>query len=70
MEEWIYAPKCDQEERKKIVEEVEVTMERYFRTSKEFYDAALSYLEARNKHSENLSKLIGPIFFFFDMVEF
>jgi hypothetical protein len=32
-------------------------MQRYFRTSKELYDTALSYLEAWNKHNEDLSKL-------------
>jgi hypothetical protein len=32
-------------------------MERYFKTSKEFYDTALSYFEAWNKHNEDLLKL-------------
>jgi hypothetical protein len=32
-------------------------MQRYFKTSKEFYVAALSYLEVWNKHNEDLSKL-------------
>jgi hypothetical protein len=45
------------ERKNKTVGEVEVAMERYFRTSKEFYDAAISYLGARNKHSEDLSNL-------------
>jgi hypothetical protein len=40
-----------------LVQDGEMTMQMYFRTSKEFYDTALSYSEARNKHSENLSKL-------------
>jgi hypothetical protein len=35
----------------------EVTTQRYFRTSKEFYDTALFHLEAWNKHNEDLSKL-------------
>jgi hypothetical protein len=34
-----------------------MTMQRYFRTSKEFYDTALPYLEARIKHNEDLQNL-------------
>jgi hypothetical protein len=40
-----------------LVQDGEMAMPRYFRTLKEFYDAALSYLEAWNKHNEDLSKL-------------
>jgi hypothetical protein len=40
-----------------LVQDGEMTIQRYFRTSKEFYDTALSYLEARNKHNEDLQKL-------------
>lgn len=32
-------------------------MESYFETSREFYDTALSHLEAQNKTSEDLSDL-------------
>jgi hypothetical protein len=32
----------------------EITMQRYFRTSKEFFGAALSYLEALNEENKNL----------------
>jgi hypothetical protein len=32
-----------------VLQDVEMTIQRYFRTSKEFYDTALSYLEAWNK---------------------
>jgi hypothetical protein len=31
--------------------------QRYLRTSKEFYNTALFYLKAWNKHNEDLSKL-------------
>jgi hypothetical protein len=34
-----------------------MTMKSYFKTSKEFYETALCYLEAWNKHNEILSKL-------------
>jgi hypothetical protein len=34
-----------------------MTMQSYFRTLKEFYETALCYLQAWNKHNENLSKL-------------
>jgi hypothetical protein len=40
-----------------IVQDGEMTMKRYFRTSKEIYDTALSYLEAWNRHNEDLSRL-------------
>jgi hypothetical protein len=33
----------------------EMTLQRYFRTSKDVYDTALSYLHAWNKHNEDLS---------------
>jgi hypothetical protein len=39
-----------------LVQDGEMTMQRYFRTSKEFYDTAFSYSEAWNKHNEDLSK--------------
>jgi hypothetical protein len=35
-----------------------MTMQRYFRTPKEFYVTALSYLEAWNKQNEDLIQLI------------
>jgi hypothetical protein len=40
-----------------LVQDGEMTKQRYFRTSKEFYDTALSYLEAWNKHIEDLPTL-------------
>jgi hypothetical protein len=40
-----------------LVQDVDMAVERYFRTSYEFYDTALSYLEAWNKQNEDLSKL-------------
>jgi hypothetical protein len=40
-----------------LAQDGEMTVQRYFRTSKEFYDTALSYLEAWNKQNEALSKL-------------
>jgi hypothetical protein len=43
-----------------LVQDAEMTMQRYFRTPKEFYDTALSYLEPGNKHSEDLLKLNCP----------
>jgi hypothetical protein len=36
----------------------EMTMQKYFTTSKEFYNSALSYLEVYNKDNENFSNLI------------
>jgi hypothetical protein len=40
-----------------LVHDGEMMMQRYFRTTKEFYDTALSYLEGWNKHNEDLHKL-------------
>jgi hypothetical protein len=37
-----------------LVQYGEMTMQSFFRISKEFYDTALSYLEAWNKHNEDL----------------
>jgi hypothetical protein len=39
------------------VRDGEMTMRRYFRTSKEYFDTSLTYLEVRNKNNENVSKL-------------
>jgi hypothetical protein len=40
-----------------LVQDGEMTMQRYFRTSKEFYNTALSHLEVWSKQNEDLSKL-------------
>jgi hypothetical protein len=40
-----------------LVQDGVMTMKRYFGTSKEFNDTALSYFEAWNRHNEDLSRL-------------
>jgi hypothetical protein len=41
-----------------LVQDGEMTMQRYFRASKEFYDTVfLSYLEAWNNHNKDIFKL-------------
>jgi hypothetical protein len=40
-----------------IVQDGEIAMQIYLRTSKEFFGTALSYLEARNENSEHLPML-------------